>query len=233
MKAIRQRTVVEQVMEEVQALIASGKYKVNDQIPGEIELAEMFGVSRPSVREAIKIFKYLGVLKSQTGSGTYLSDQSSISTEALTWAILLGQNEVQEMIELREVLEYRSIEKIVTAMESPSSTEIIQELNKCLSDMKEASGRGSLKELSLLDFEFHRIILSGSENSLFSAIYRTLRSFMMIEIEQTHSQIVDLDIVEDAHRRILDGILTGDVQTALNAFRAHMQSRCFQVFNRI
>jgi len=99
--------------------------------------------------------------------------------------------------------------------------------------MKEAAARGSLQELNQLDFDFHRIVIKGSGNSLFSAIYRTLRSFMKIEIEQTHKQIEDLRIVEEAHRNILDGILSGNCQTALDAFRTHMQSKCFQIFNRM
>jgi DNA-binding FadR family transcriptional regulator len=64
------------------------------------------------------------------------------------------------------------------------------------------------------------------------SIYRTLRSFMKIEIEQTHKQIKDLHIVEQAHRNILDGILSGSRKTTRDAFRAHIQSKCFQVFNR-
>ena len=62
-KKIKQKTIVEQVMEEIKNLIASGQYKVDDKIPSEAELCEMFGVSRPTIREAIKVFNYLGVLE--------------------------------------------------------------------------------------------------------------------------------------------------------------------------
>ena len=104
--------MVEQVMEEIKNLIATGRYKVYDQIPPESELADMFGVSRPTIREAIKIFNYLGVLKSYTGKGTFVSDSENISIEALTWSILLADNEVSELIELREVIEQRGLENL-------------------------------------------------------------------------------------------------------------------------
>ena len=82
MAKIRQKTVVEQVMEQIKELIASGKYKPGDKLPTEHELAEKFGIGRSSIREAIKIFNYLGVLKSKAAKGTFLSDRGNISAEA-------------------------------------------------------------------------------------------------------------------------------------------------------
>ena len=72
----------------------------------------MFGVARSSMREAIKIFHYLGVLESQTGRGTYVCDRANISTEALTWSILLGEHDIYEMVHLREVLEQAGLKLI-------------------------------------------------------------------------------------------------------------------------
>ena len=61
---IKKTTIVEQVMEQIKALIASGAYKSGDKIPTELELAESFGVGRSTIREAIKIFNHL-ILKLQ------------------------------------------------------------------------------------------------------------------------------------------------------------------------
>ena len=70
--AIRQQTVVTQVMGEMRNLIASGAYVPGDRIPTEKELAERFGVGRSSIREAIKIFNYLGILSSKAALGTFV-----------------------------------------------------------------------------------------------------------------------------------------------------------------
>ena len=51
----------------------------------------MFGVGRSSIREAIKIFNYLGIMESKAALGTFISERSNISREALTWALLLGK----------------------------------------------------------------------------------------------------------------------------------------------
>ena len=99
-KKIKQKTVVEQVMSKIKDLIATGTYSPGDKIPTEHELAISFGVGRSSIREAIKIFNYLGVLESRTAKGTFVRERSGISVEALTWSMLLGEDELNEMIDL-------------------------------------------------------------------------------------------------------------------------------------
>ena len=72
---IRQTTVVAQVMERMKELIASKKYKPGDYLPPETDLAKEWGVSRSSIREATKIFNYMGLLESHAGRGTFLCER--------------------------------------------------------------------------------------------------------------------------------------------------------------
>ena len=83
-------------MEKIKELIASGEYTTGGRLPTEQEMAERFGVGRSSIREAIKTFNYLGVLESKTAKGTFVCDSNSISSETLTWAILLGTDALVE-----------------------------------------------------------------------------------------------------------------------------------------
>ncbi len=234
-KTFKQKTVVEQVMEEIKNLIATGKFKVYDKIPPENELAAMFGVSRPTIREAIKIFNYLGVLKSYTGKGTFVSDSANISIEALTWSILIGDPEVKELIELREVIEQRGMETLTRNYKrNPDSIrESLELLTGQIEKMKKAVEVSATDELTEADYTFHKIIIKGSHNSLFAAVYKTLKAFMTEEINKTHKGTEDLRQIVDEHQLILDAIMTGNVSKAQNAFKAHMQSKCFQVFNGI
>jgi DNA-binding FadR family transcriptional regulator len=70
---VRQKTIVEQVMDQFKDLIASGQLRPHDKIPTESELAQMFGIGRSSVREAIKIFQYLGILEASPRKGTFVA----------------------------------------------------------------------------------------------------------------------------------------------------------------
>ena len=125
-KVIKQKTVVAQVMEQIRDLIASGQYNVGDKIPTEGELAEMFGLGRSSIREALKVFNYLGILESKAALGTFVSDRTNVSSEALSWAILLGKNELYEMVEIRGALENWTLLKL--SQEAVSEPGILEEL---------------------------------------------------------------------------------------------------------
>ena len=92
LKKVKQKTVVDQVMDQIKELIASGEYKPGDKIPTEMELAKDFGLGRSSIREAIKIFNYLGVLESRAAIGTIVRERSQISTEALTKPIPISKS---------------------------------------------------------------------------------------------------------------------------------------------
>ena len=232
-KTLKQKTVVEQVMEEIKDLIATGRFQVYDQIPPESELADMFGVSRPTIREAIKIFNYLGVLKSYTGKGTFVSDSANISIEALTWSILLADNEVSELIELREVIEQRGLETLTQKYKkNPDSIrERLNQLEDQIEKMRKAIAVLSLEDLTEADYTFHKIVIEGSENSLFTAIYKTLKAFMTEEIHKTHEGLEDFSDIVDEHWDILHSIQTGNISKAKRAFEAHMGSKCFQALN--
>ncbi len=234
-KTFKQKTVVEQVMEEMKSLIASGQFKVNDQIPPEMELAERFGVSRPTIREAIKVFNYLGVLNSKTGKGTYVSDRAHISTEALTWALLLGTNEMRDLIELREVIETRGLMKLVE-LYTEGDTEAIEKvkhLKEHIEHMQMAVEKNSKEELNQADFNFHLTIIGAGHNEVFTAIYDTLQSFMLEEMHKTHEAAEDAYQIVAEHKQILSGILSQESEKALDAFNAHMSSKCFDKIREI
>jgi len=221
---IERTTVVERVMEKMKELIASGQFKVGEQIPPEQELADMFGVARSSMREAIKIFHYLGVLESQTGRGTYVCDRGKISTEALTWSILLGENDIYEMVHLREVLEQAGLRLIAEGYrDNPEKVAVLMaDLEKEVATMRAATMNRDMAALILADYNFHGAIIRGSNNSLFTAIYSTLRSFMHEEIKKTYEG-ADIGKAAREHQEFIDTIKTGDVERTLQLHRGHIR----------
>jgi len=223
-KTIRQKTVVQQVMEEIKNLIASGQYKVHDRIPTENELAEMFGIARTSIREAIKIFNYMGILESQTGRGTFVSDRADINTEALTWSILLGQDNIYELIELREVLEHRGLQALLEkkALDPESFRACLETLTGEIENMREGVRQSSVDRVIEADYAFHGAIISESKNKLFLDIYHTLKGFMHAEIKNIVSKLKPSEVIR-YHTVIYDAIEEGKVDEAICAFTEHIQ----------
>jgi DNA-binding FadR family transcriptional regulator len=220
---IYQRTVVAQVMEKIKDLLTSGLYKVGDRIPTEQELAERFGIGRSSIREAIKIFQYLGILESRVPKGTFLSDRSHISTEAITWSVLLGDDDMWEIIELRQVIEERAFVALLSRYgREPKAVEgVIAELENEVKNMKIAADEKSLDKLIGADYNFHAVIIREGGNKLFWAIYRTLHSFMREEIRKTYQGMKNLSDVSLDHREIIDVIRAGDEEKAAARHSSH------------
>ncbi len=223
-KVIKQKTVVAQVMEQIRELIASGEYNVGDKIPTEGELAEMFGLGRSSIREALKVFNYLGILESKAALGTFVSDRTNVSSEALSWAILLGKNELFEMVEIRGALETWTLLKI--SREAEDFPELVQkladDLEEELENFKTSIARGSIEELITADYNFHRILIKYCNNSLFTTIYDLLRDFMFEEIKATYVIFDSYEFAITEHMAIVNSIRTGDTAKMQHAMRKHI-----------
>ena len=228
---VKQKTVVEQVMEQIKGLIASGRYEVGDKIPTEKELAEMFGVGRSSIREAIKIFNYLGILESNTARGTFVCDRTSISTEALTWAMLLGKDEMYDLLEVRASIELWSMFLLTENFQNKSRRIdlCLRNLNKEVEYMKIAADQNDLQKLVEADYNFHYAIIRCSENPILISIYETLRSFMFQEMDKAMSAFEDYHTAIRNHKRIIEKITTGDIFEALKAYRQHISETKQQI----
>lgn len=225
-KKIKKTTIVEQVMEQIKTLISSGAYKPGDKIPTELELAESFGVGRSSIREAIKIFNYLGVLKSQAAKGTFVEERSNISSESLTWSLLLGDDELNEMIDLRGSIEtwamFKLTDEIATA--NPDGLAVIGELKTIVKNMRISAEEEDRASLIEADFRFHNVIIQGCKNNLFSSLFQTLRSFLYDEIKQSQLDYTDLSMIPTEHYKLLDALLTGDKATVYSAYSDHISN---------
>jgi DNA-binding FadR family transcriptional regulator len=223
---IRHKTLVEQVMEKIRKLIASGEFKVHDRLPTENELAEMFGTGRSSIREAIKVFNYLGVLESRAAKGTYVCSRSNISTEALTWSMLLGQDDYYELIDMRAAMELWSMVALAGKYrEDPGSVrETVEMLESQIANMRDAIEQGDFASLARADYDFHCVIIDSSRNALFSSIYEILRSFMREEIEKSHKDFTDIKTIIPEHQLFIDAVRSGDIVVAQQTVLNHIAS---------
>jgi DNA-binding FadR family transcriptional regulator len=222
---IQQKTVVAQVMEKIRQLIASGQYRVHDRIPTEAQLAEMFGVGRSSIREAIKIFNYLGILESQAAKGTFVADSTNISTEAITWSILLGKHDLFELIDVRGALELWAVLSMQTRYRSDpgSLREPLDELERHMRLMHEAMQIPSLDRYVQSDFGFHNVILSFDGNSLFEAIYHLLSDFVRDAMAKTKRYGRSLRATYLEHEKIVELIKSGDTPGLVEITKSHFE----------
>jgi GntR family transcriptional regulator, transcriptional repressor for pyruvate dehydrogenase complex len=222
---IKQKTIVGQVMDQLKQLIASGSYKTGDRIPTEKELAEMFGIGRSSVREAIKTFQHLGILEPHVAKGYYVCDRDNITKEALTWSMLLGKNDFLELMELRLVMERQGYIYLMEKHKlNPGSIDkTINELTKEINAMAAAIEANQPEVRIVADYNFHGIVIGACGNYLFNSIYQTLRSFVFEEIKAAQSTVDDLSGIPSSHQKLVDCIKTHDVFQIMTESQNHIK----------
>ncbi len=223
---IKKKTIVSQVMDQIRQLIASGRYRPRDRIPTESELAEMLGIGRSSIREAIKVFNYLGVLESRTAKGTFVCERSQISSEALSWSILLGRDDYDELIDLRGAVESWSLGVLAARYRADpqSAAAPLAALEVQLEKMRQAIRDSDEGALAAADYDFHALVISGGGSRLFESLYRVLRNFMYEEIERSHRDFVDIRTIVAEHEEFLKAIRSGLEDRAGQVVRTHIAS---------
>jgi GntR family transcriptional repressor for pyruvate dehydrogenase complex len=230
---IRQKTIVQQVMEQIKELVASGNIKPGDNVPTEAEMARIFGVSRSSIREAIKIFAYLGVFDTQPRRGTILCNHSSISHEALTWTFLLGSKEIGDLMELRKAIEQECWLLLCENCSTDSARvdQVTRELGEEIEAMSAAREAKLDVELMEADFRFHQRVIDYSGNVQYMHLFQTLKSFTCETIRKSNvSRNFSEDVVEE-HRQILKALRDRDESLVIQLFRTHIENSKMRVLS--
>ena len=160
----------QRLSEKIQDAIEKGGLKVGDKLPPERALAETFGVSRNSVREAIRTLSEQGILKSRHGDGTYIcgSDLAPL-TAALLNAVDTEGKSFDHIMEFRLVIE-PSIARIATARHSAEQLHQLK-IIVCDQQLKLLHGENDGE----LDAQFHTL-LASRYSSIWDAAVRSLRT---------------------------------------------------------
>jgi GntR family transcriptional regulator, transcriptional repressor for pyruvate dehydrogenase complex len=212
-RPVRKFRTHEHVLAAIEEQILHARLSVGDRLPGERDLAEMLGVSRPSVREALRVLEWMGVIAAGVGSG---KDAGSIitaqSSEALTRLLrihlALANFSVDNLVEVRLMLEAAATE----AAAAHATPQDLEPLQSVLNEMSKAE-RGP-KEFNELDTEFHVGIAAVSGNRLLSVLMQALRDVMEQEMVRA------FEVLGPDWRKIA-AKLNGEHTRVLNAIRAH------------
>ena len=225
-KPVKQKTVVFQVMEQLKEMIVSGSLKPNEKVPNEYELAESFGVGRSTIREALKIFQYLGVVEFRNPKGTFICESSNISSEALLWSMLLGKKDLINLLELRLIMEHQGLWYLMVYHNNNDKfiSDIVIKLNEEVENIRIAVESGNTANRIEADYAFHKHIIQACQNDLFNNLYNTMRSFSYEEIVVAQTDIIDKKTILDNHRELIDVILKGDFYKAMELFRKHIKN---------
>jgi DNA-binding FadR family transcriptional regulator len=161
--------ITDEAIEKIKEMIVSGELRPGDRLPREADLAERLGLSRNSLREAVKALSLIHVLDVRQGDGTYVTSlEPSVLLDAIGFVIDFHRDDtVLEFLEVRRILE-----PAATAMAAVRMTR--DEVASLRVLLAEVGKNPSVDELVANDLEFHRRIALGSGNQVLCSLIEGL-----------------------------------------------------------
>jgi len=211
------------IVEQLEAQILEGVLKPGSRLPAERTLAEQFGVSRPSLREAIQKLTARGLLTSRQGGGTYVTDRLETAFSD-PWEQLINQNAgLQD-----DVLEFRrAMEGTVASVAARRATDAdLERLQGLIATLEQAYEQGDLAAQSAADVAFHQAVAEASHNTLFAHLISSLLHMLHKHIEENISNLfasgpVAGELLEQ-HMAVCRAIVARDPEAARRAAEAHI-----------
>ena len=222
-------TVPGQVIEQIKELLVKGELKRGDRLPPERQLADMLGVSRPSLREALRALEYAGMLETRVGEGIFVADGDSIMMNNLLMLHLIKQYALEEMIEVRKVLETSNVRFAVLRARGEDLDAYPRTLDEDLAALKEIleQSRGQIANKAAFiksDYAFHQAIAVASGNSILATMLQTMRTMMSDFNSQLLTSQEGRQQVYAHHKKIVEAILNRDEKAAQDAMFLHLEN---------
>jgi len=216
-EAIRRNKVYEEVARQLERIILK-KLHPGDKLPSERELAENLGVSRSSIRDAIRSLELIGLVEPRQGAGTVVREISTdVLMNPLTNVLRQKMELVSEFLDFRKMLEPPLAARAATHASEEELAEMEEILHR--QETKFRSGELAIEE----DSEFHYSIAMASGNSV---VLKVLDVIMDL-LRDTRERSLQLEGRPQKslawHRRILAAIKRRDAEAAKSAMRRHIE----------
>lgn len=208
------RSLVDQTLEQLRLRIAQGVWAVGERLPTEPELCAELGISRNTVREAMRVLAFSGLIETRQGDGSYLRSMTDpLGTMRALSHCTLGQAQ-----ETRQILE---VEAIGLAAQRRTASDL-RALRTAL-DASAALYQGDLEAYISADLAFHQRLVDAAHNPALSELYQYFSAIVGAQLRQTLNLSPRRQAVFDLHVALLDAVEQQDPERA--------KSLCRQLIN--
>jgi DNA-binding GntR family transcriptional regulator len=208
LSSLDRSTLRERALEALRAAITSGQYRPGDHL-GEVELGKHLGVSRGTVRKALRHLQQEGLV---TAGNRGMLRVNTVSPQ-----------EVRELFRVRAALEGLAAAEI---MASPGRTAAVATLRDALSELD--AGDGDFAAKLEADLGFHLLLCRLSGNTMLVEAWRYLEGRIRVTIMNCESKSRPTMMSRDRHSPIVDAIESGDVPAAMRVVEQHMAAAAAQ-----
>jgi GntR family transcriptional repressor for pyruvate dehydrogenase complex len=224
---VRQRRLSDDIVMQLEAMILEGSLKAGERLPAERMLAERFGVSRPSLREAIQKLVARGLLVSRQGGGNYVAAElGSTFSDPLLQLLESNPGAQRDLLEFRHTLEgscayYAALR--ATAPDHQRLREAYEALQACYAEDSQASRA----EEGAADARFHLAIAEASHNAVLlhtiHGLFDLLRHNVVTNIGGLYLQRSETrERLREQHHALYQAIIEGRAEEARRFSQLHI-----------
>ena len=209
----KRQSAVDIVIDKIKELLIREQLKPGELLPNEHRLSESLGVSRGSIREAMKILSSFGIVEIRRGDGTYISSSANQRMfDPLLFGMLLSAGGHEDLIELRRILEIGIIDAIIER----ATDDDLELLHAQYRELEcEITAGDDVETLSQCDLGFHYIMASITKNKMLENIYHF--------VAEMFAPTMSGDYALEPHRLIIEAISKRDKSLAENAIEKHTE----------
>jgi GntR family transcriptional repressor for pyruvate dehydrogenase complex len=215
-ETIPRNKVYQEVARQLERRITE-ELKPGDLLPPERELVQMLGVSRSSVRDAIRSLQLMGLLEPRQGIGTVVCSPDAAPANPLATALLEKRKMIRELLDVRNMIE----PPLARRAALHATREEIADMEDILArqEAKVHQGELGIEE----DSEFHYSIALASDNSVILKVVDVLMDLLRETRERSLQVGGRQEKSLAGHHRILSALKQGDAAAAESAMRLHLQ----------
>ena len=216
--SINEGTRTDRAVQLLTELITSGTFKPGEYLPSETSLSKQLGVSRTTIRLALKTLELRGLVVLRRGIGVLVADRTQeVAIESLRMMLSQHGGDTGHAFEVRRMLECESAE---LAAERATDDEI--EAMAATIVRMDIDGL-TIEERIDLDLEFHMRLCESSKNPMLVMLAHVLRGLLRDTIESTYRADQRRHTRVDDHSRILESVRARDPDGAHAAMERHMR----------
>ncbi|MGW0808030.1 FadR/GntR family transcriptional regulator [Nonomuraea sp. NPDC002799] len=205
MRNVARTSLVDAAIDELRREIADGVWPVGTKIPSESQLAQSLGMSRLSVREAVRVLAHAGLLHTRQGDGTYVTatDESKVALRRR-----LDTAAAMDIIDVR-----RGLDLVAARLAAGRRTEEdLAAMRETLARRNAAGRAGDLDRFADADVDFHLHVADAAHNVLLGDLYRSMSDALRDSVRDQEQAALDPD---SSHEDLMRAIEAGDVAGAV------------------
>lgn len=218
--SIARKKIYEEISDIILAEIKSGKLKPGDKLPAITKLADSYGVSQASVREALNRLKVLEVIEVKHGHGSFVNQQMPLGFEQNFE--IITKADIANLLDLRKIIEVGCARSACEKAEQKD----LEKMENTLQKMWTAVENNELGEQA--DYDFHMAIAEATGNPLLinlmedvsDTMIRTMKETRRIWLYETKKSIQK---IYDEHKLILKAIKDKDEEAAARNMYRHLK----------